>query len=404
MRGQEDGPYRCRDYLRSPPRRRGGVRLKEYPPLVQLAAFEECAAFLDHLSFQVDGPTRGDATRESEQESSVPGENGRFSNLRERSPASATYPFMASPRKSGAAARSKGQISLLQPYGSPAVLANGTMSPSLSLSAVRGTAPTPPPSWMPGKRILSEISLDREEIYYFRRGECNAEVAAWRREMRAWASRTVTALGIGREFVLVTFSYVDRYLTYASLENKHWGLAALNREKFQLLCITSLYVAVKVMMPYCSLAAKALTEISGEVCTKDHIEKMELQLMITLQWRMHPPTAAAFVNLLIEMIPEFCSDTSVRERIMQSCLFLIEVAVDDISLVTVRPSWVATVSVLLALDEIFEENKCQLSNCSLAPQTIVEGFFSAVECYTDIDMRSDDIFCVYMSMKGILRN
>ena len=126
--------------------------------------------------------------------------------------------------------------------------------------------------------------------------------------------------------------------------------------------------------------------------------------MITLQWRMHPPTAAAFVNLLIEMIPEFCSDTSVRERIMQNCLFLIEVAVDDISLVTVRPSWVATVSVLLALDEIFEENKCQLSNCSLAPQTIVEGFFSAVECYTDIDMRSDDIFCVYMSMKGILRN
>ena len=119
--------------------------------------------------------------------------------------------------------------------------------------------------------------------------------AACRHLMASWCYSIADLCQYSRETVASALNCVDRFVSTPQGRKVCWS----DRQQYQLVVMTCLYNSVKIheqqVMPPSLMAS-----LSRGHHTIKAIEAMELQILVVLKWRVNPPTAMAFVRVVLE--------------------------------------------------------------------------------------------------------
>lgn len=173
-----------------------------------------------------------------------------------------------------------------------------------------------------------QAMLKNEKGYYnhesgYLGGTINVEC---RRLMADWCVRVVDRCGYSRDAVSFALNYLDRFCCGRKLEDKN---------RFQLIAMTCLYIAVKLFheIPSEQIGVLHPCTIAGwshGVYAVEDVEKMELEIMFGLDWKLHPPTPRAFLH-------QFSTPSLSKDALLQ-----VDLAVLNHDLImTYKPSWIA---------------------------------------------------------------
>jgi hypothetical protein len=184
----------------------------------------------------------------------------------------------------------------------------------------------------------------------------------WREKICQWTYNVVDTYDLPREIVALSLDYFDRYL--ATRGNQCNGTLAL------LVSLTTLHIAMKVHSSTATFKLSKLAELSRGQFGPRHIEQMEWQIMMSLQWKLHPPTLFAFVSyyLMLFAQPEQPSSIqsgfttveppasivpshAVRKELFEVAIYMAELSVCDSFFVPYPASIVA----LAALSNVMED-------------------------------------------------
>eukprot|EP00934_Nitzschia_sp_Nitz4_P008900 Nitzschia sp. Nitz4//scaffold48_size128905//50884//51941//NITZ4_003594-RA/size128905-processed-gene-0.80-mRNA-1//1//CDS//3329552964//8890//frame0 len=164
----------------------------------------------------------------------------------------------------------------------------------------------------------------------------------WREKICEWAYQVVDHFELHREVVSIAMNYLDRYI--ATLPR------ALDKDTFQLLAMTCLYLAVKLneykhlYIPDSKSSMDTILRLSRGLFTIEQMEKMEVDILQRLQWHVHPPTPQLFCKHLLHFL-------SVEEyEYHDLSQFMVELSVMDYFFVTFKPSEIAAAGVMNALE------------------------------------------------------
>lgn len=160
----------------------------------------------------------------------------------------------------------------------------------------------------------------------------------WREKICEWCYQVVDHFDYNREVVNVAMSYLDRYLAQCTV----------NRRIFQLVGMTSLYLAIKLFEGN-HLHLPSLVGISRGYFHAEHILAMEETMLHALSWQCHPPTSRAFCWEMMRLVPPEIS-SRIRHDVGNLALFLTELSVCDYYFVTRKPSSIAVASIINAIE------------------------------------------------------
>ena len=168
-----------------------------------------------------------------------------------------------------------------------------------------------------------------------------------RAKMCEWNYRVIDHLNLDREVVLVAVSYLDRAVIGGNQDT-------MSTRTFQLVAITALYLATK-LYEATNVVARSydllsfFTYLSQGVFEAEDIVKMELALLESLHWDVHPPTPQTFCFELVRLVPSDVPPVT-RHNLIQTVQFLIELSVCDTRFVAKSPSDIALAAMLHAFE------------------------------------------------------
>lgn len=165
-------------------------------------------------------------------------------------------------------------------------------------------------------------------------------------KMCEWCYQVIDFCKLRRETVSISMSFLDRY---ASASRS----AVLDRRKYQLAAMTSLYVAIKIFEP--PLPISVLSDLSRGVYSEEEISKMEVEILFALNWRVAGPTVLSFIYHMIALLPPSVSkNESSVSKLIDFSQFQAELAVGDCFFMTQRASSVALAAVMNSMGVIDE--------------------------------------------------
>lgn len=130
----------------------------------------------------------------------------------------------------------------------------------------------------------------------------------WRRKICEWSFEVVDHFGFDREVVSIALDYLDRVV---ALKTEPSG-EAMHRREFQLIAVTSLYLAIKVHGetdtfdgPRRKLKIHAFVELSRGLFSVETLEAKEREVLELLQWKVNPPSTVRIVATLLRLLPEW---------------------------------------------------------------------------------------------------
>lgn len=142
----------------------------------------------------------------------------------------------------------------------------------------------------------------------------DAVCEAWRRKLCEWCYSVVDHFNFDREVVSYAISFLDRTV---AAKSKSEGVCSLPQRQFQLLAVSSLYLAIKIHAevdadtPRRKLRIGAYVELSRGYFSEAVIEATELDILTTLNYRVNPPTSLSFVALMLRLCPKWTNETSI---------------------------------------------------------------------------------------------
>lgn len=186
----------------------------------------------------------------------------------------------------------------------------------------------------------------------------------WRRKICEWSYEVVDHFNFVREVVSVALHYLDLVV---SIKTQASGTAILRRD-FQLIAVTSLYVAIKLHGesdttegPRRKLKISAFVDLSRGLFQVETLESEERNMLNTLKWHVNPPTAVRFVATYLRLLPHWSNfdRTPVHPNVSQSIFelsrYLTELSV-CVSAFTFRfsSSCIAYAAILAAMDALHD--------------------------------------------------
>jgi len=99
-----------------------------------------------------------------------------------------------------------------------------------------------------------------------------------------------------REAVSTAMFYIDRMVLLSE--------EPITKAEFQLLAVSAVYLATKLTHQAAStsvLTIRHVKQIAKNLFTTDRIAGMEMDILEGLHWYVHPPTAAQFLDLFLEL-------------------------------------------------------------------------------------------------------
>jgi hypothetical protein len=159
-----------------------------------------------------------------------------------------------------------------------------------------------------------------------------------------WCYRIVDFFSLDREAVHYAMSYLERFMAIHQIDRRTYKLAAT----------TALLLAIKVHQPKKVSLHKVVKDLSRGQFDQDDVVRMELMMLPSLSWRLHPPTPANYVLRLIELNPfsSSCIQEFDTESIKALAIFYVELSVYDHFFVTQRQSTVAIAAIMNAMESL----------------------------------------------------
>jgi lipoyl(octanoyl) transferase len=230
---------------------------------------------------------------------------------------------------------------------------------------------------------------------------------SWRRKICEWIFEVVDHFSFDREVVSIALDYLDRV---SSKQTEVSGKPVPKRQ-FQLIAVTSLYIAIKlhgetdaVDGPRLKLRIEAFVELSRGHFKVETIEAMELSILSALEWRVNPPTTVHFLAYFLRLLPQWSKEEyaesyeSMARRIFDTAKYLNELSV-CLSTFTFhyRPSTVAYASILCAIDTLhhtlpYEIHVQFLNNIAAATETLTPGMHDVARAKSLLKNLCPDMF------------
>jgi hypothetical protein len=215
--------------------------------------------------------------------------------------------------------------------------------------------------YSPCKDYLTAILLKSSSV-----GDPSEMVSAgWRRKMCEWCYEIVDHFGFDREVVSIAMHYLDRAV---ALKTESSCADGTTKREFQLIAVTSLYIAIKlhgetgsVNGPRRKLRIDVFVELSRGFFQVEVIEEMERTIIHSLDWRLNPPTSLRFINNFLRLLPAWSTNehgtphAAVAERIYDLARYLSELSVCMTGLsFDFQTSTIAYACILCALEALQE--------------------------------------------------
>jgi hypothetical protein len=192
-----------------------------------------------------------------------------------------------------------------------------------------------------------------------------------RTRMVDWCYQVVDFCKFNRETVAIAVNYLDRY-AHTSPE------LMKDRKAYQLASMTCLYTAIKIHEPH-AMEPSAVSSLSRGVFSAEEVMDMERKILAGLQWRMNPPTALAFVNKYLSLMPAGMFTKSEVGGIIELSTFQTELAVNDPWFLGSNASTVALAAFANAL------------NFSSLPSTYIQSFANQLIQLAEIHCNEIDL-------------
>jgi hypothetical protein len=174
-----------------------------------------------------------------------------------------------------------------------------------------------------------------------------------------WCVKIMTVCQYEKETAAVAISHLDRFV--ASQDG--YGIL-LDRSLFQLAALASVYSAVKIREPQ-TLGPQLVSQLSNGERSTEEIEKMELRLLQAVQWRVNPPTAMAFVQCHLDLIPQEELDPLSRQALVDLAQYQVDMSLLNYAFVTKKASLVGLAALLNAAESICDDNSLLTTITSL---------------------------------------
>lgn len=224
---------------------------------------------------------------------------------------------------------------------------------------------------------------------------------AWRRKLVEWCFEVVDHFNFDREVVSFAVDYLDRIVAIKTKIAKE----ALPKREFQLLAVTSLYMAIKIHGetdekegPRRKLRISAFVELSRGFFAVDVIEAMERQLLDSICWRVNPPTCLRFIATFLPLCPKWqagkAPHSTVVGGIYDVARYLTELSVCVSSFAfNSTPSITAYASVLCSLEA--------LKSTLPVPEDKLVIFLNNMEAATGLSAAHPQVFTVCNKLKEL---
>lgn len=221
----------------------------------------------------------------------------------------------------------------------------------------------------------------------------------WRLKIAEWAYEVVDYFSLDREAVAIALNYVDRFMITYNYDNQ----TPFNRQKFQLLTVTALYLAIKLhgaspdsTTTFAMPTLQVFVELSRNRFTGADIEQMELEILKCLKWKLNPPLPINFVKYFTMLLPSWQTEDAGRNacRCMRSSIYEMARYMAEIAICfsffsfSLSPSVVAFASILTSINALEEDPSVA---DVFPPHQVLAQFINNIFAATSLSPAMEDV-------------
>ncbi|GMI83678.1 CYCLIN D3;1 [Hibiscus trionum] len=163
-----------------------------------------------------------------------------------------------------------------------------------------------------------------------------------RREAVEWMLKVNARYGFTTHTAVLSINYLDRLLSsFRFQRDKPWMI--------QLVAVTCLSLAAKVEETQVPLLLDLQVEETKHVFESKTIQRMELLVLSTLEWKMHPVTPLSFLDHIIRRLG---LKTHLHWEFLRRCERLLLSVISDSRSVLYRPSVLATATMMHVINQV----------------------------------------------------
>ncbi|PON88117.1 Cyclin [Trema orientale] len=203
--------------------------------------------------------------------------------------------------------------------------------------------------------LFSREEQQKKEAHYLDlEGESHSSssIHLARREAVDWVLKVNAHYGFTALTAVLAINYLDRFLSSLSFQrDKPWMI--------QLVAVTCLSLAAKVEETQVPLLLDLQVKDTKYVFEAKTIQRMELLVLSTLKWKMHPVTPLSFLDHIIRRLG---LRTHIHWEFLRRCERLLLSVVSDSRFIGHLPSALATTTMMRVIDNIEPCNAIEYKN------------------------------------------
>lgn len=138
----------------------------------------------------------------------------------------------------------------------------------------------------------------------------------WRELMVLWCMQVCEFCQFDRRTVFIAINILDRFV--AKERNILSNDTDVLKNQFQLAAMACLYTSVKTHEPL-AIDPDTMARLSKGVFSAQEIEEMELKILKTVGWRVNAPTASAFSEIFLKLLPASLLNSK-QEKIIEQLI------------------------------------------------------------------------------------
>ncbi|CAK9150879.1 unnamed protein product [Ilex paraguariensis] len=190
--------------------------------------------------------------------------------------------------------------------------------------------------------LVTLLSKEKETHLVERDLSSDGSLVLARKEAVKWMLRVNAHYGFTAMTAVLAVNYFDRFITSLCFQrDKPW--------MSQLAAVSCISLAAKVEETQVPLLLDLQVEESKFVFEAKTIQRMELLVLSTLQWKMNPVTPLSFIDHIIRRLGW---KTRLHWEFLWKCERLLLCVISDSSCVRYNPSVIATATMLLVIKEV----------------------------------------------------
>lgn len=167
---------------------------------------------------------------------------------------------------------------------------------------------------------------------------------ACREKIVHWMYTVVDYFNLNRVVCFYALDYLDRFM----------AVHTVNRNTYKLVAMTTLMMAIKIHQPRKISLTDLISELSRGQFDWDDVFQMEMTVLSSLSWKIHPPSTMEFVVKILELNP--FTNKPIQEFDLMSVLnlakYFVELSSYDYFFVKEHSSMIALSGILNAMQSL----------------------------------------------------